>query len=186
VIDRYRVTRTLLVPAVILLLLDDPGIHTTNLSSLQLMFYGASPIPIELLRKALDVFKCDFIQFYGPTETGGGITYLGAEEHGDLTAERLLSCGRPKDGVEIRIVNALGEPLPPRQVGEIICRSAQVMKGYWNLPEETVKVVKGEWLYTGDAGYLDEAGFLYIHDRVKDMIVSGDENIYPAEVESAL
>jgi len=186
VIDRYRVTRTLLVPAVILLLLDDPGIHTTNLSSLQLMFYGASPIPIELLRKALAVFKCDFIQFYGLTETGGGITYLGAEEHGDLTAERLLSCGRPMDGVEIRIVNALGEPLPPRQVGEIICRSAQVMKGYWNLPEETAKVVKGEWLYTGDAGYLDEAGFLYIHDRVKDMIVSGGENIYPAEVESAL
>ena len=142
--------------------------------------------PIELLRNALAVFKCDFVQLYGLTETGGGITYLGAEEHADLAAERLLSCGRPMDGVEIRIVDAQGNSLPPRQVGEIICRSAQVMKAYWNLPNETAKTVRGEWLYTGDAGYLDEAGFLYIHDRVKDMIVSGGENIYPAEVESAL
>jgi len=186
VIDRYRVSKTCLVPAVILMLLDDPSIHVADLSSLQLMFYGASPIPIELLRNALAVFKCDFVQLYGLTETGGGITYLGAEEHADLAAERLLSCGRPMDGVEIRIVDAQGNSLPPRQVGEIICRSAQVMKGYWNLPNETAKAVKGEWLYTGDAGYFDEAGFLYIYDRVKDMIVSGGENIYPAEVESAL
>jgi acyl-CoA synthetase (AMP-forming)/AMP-acid ligase II len=83
-------------------------------------------------------------------------------------------------------VDTEGQPLPPRQVGEIICRTAQIMKGYWNLPQETANVLKGGWLHTGDAGYLDEEGFLYIYDRVKDMIVSGGENIYPAEVESAL
>jgi acyl-CoA synthetase (AMP-forming)/AMP-acid ligase II len=97
-----------------------------------------------------------------------------------------LSCGRPLDGVEIRIVDAAGEPLPPRQVGEIVCRTPQVMKGYWSRPEETATAVRGGWFHTGDAGYLDDTGFLYIYDRVKDMIVSGGENIYPAEVESAL
>ena len=185
-IDCYRVTKMFVVPAVILFLLQCAGTPEADLSSLQLIFYGASPIPVELLRNALDVFKCGFAQVYGLTETSGAITYLGPEEHSDLNSERLLSCGRPLDGVEIRVVDTEGQPLPPRQVGEIICRTAQIMKGYWNLPEETANVLKGGWLHTGDAGYLDEEGFLYIYDRVKDMIVSGGENIYPAEVESAL
>ena len=182
----YRVTKTCLVPTAILFLLQCAGIRKADLSSLQLVFYGASPIPVELLHNALSVFRCGFAQLYGLTEATAGITCLRPEEHADLNSERLLSCGRPLDGVEIRVMDTEGQPLPPRQVGEIICRTAQIMKGYWNLPEETVKAIRGGWLHTGDAGYLDEEGFLYIYDRVKDMIVSGGENIYPAEVESAL
>jgi acyl-CoA synthetase (AMP-forming)/AMP-acid ligase II len=185
-IGAYRITKVFFVPAVILFLLQCPGISMADPSSLQQVVYGASPIPVELLRSALGVFKCDFVQVYGLTEATAAITYLPAEEHADLASERLLSCGRPCAGVEIRVVDVTRMPVAPRQVGEIVCRSAQVMKGYWNRPEETAAAVRGDWLYTGDAGYFDEAGFLYIYDRVKDMIVSGGENIYPAEVESAL
>jgi acyl-CoA synthetase (AMP-forming)/AMP-acid ligase II len=185
-IGRYRVTKILLVPAVILFLLQCPGIREADLSSLQFVLYGASPIPLELLRNAIAVFKCGFAQVYGLTETTGAITYLAPEEHAHPDTERLQSCGCAMHGVEIQIVDASGKALPPRQVGEIVCRSARVMKGYWNLPEETAGAIRGEWFHTGDAGYLDEDGYLYIYDRVKDMIVSGGENIYPAEVESAL
>jgi acyl-CoA synthetase (AMP-forming)/AMP-acid ligase II len=185
-IDRYRVTKACFVPAVILFLMQCPRIRDADLSSLQLIIYGASPIPTALLRSALEVFKCKFAQVYGLTETTAAITCLPPEEHADLDSERLLSCGRALDGVEIRIVGPTGESLPPRQVGEIVCRTVLVMKGYWNLPEETAKAIDGDWFHTGDAGYLDEAGFLYIYDRVKDMIISGGENVYPAEVESAL
>jgi fatty-acyl-CoA synthase len=185
-VGRYRATKACFVPAVILFLLQHPGIRDADLSSLQLIIYGASPIPADLLRNALEVFKCKFAQVYGLTETTAAITCLPPEEHADLSSERLLSCGRPLDGVELRIVGPAGESLSPRRVGEIVCRTALVMKGYWNLPEETAKAFDGDWFRTGDAGYLDEAGFLYIYDRVKDMIISGGENIYPAEVESAL
>ncbi|MBV8336199.1 MAG: fatty acid--CoA ligase [Alphaproteobacteria bacterium] len=185
-IGQYRVTKACFVPAVILFLMQCPGIRDADLSSLQLIIYGASPIPAALLRSALEVFKCKFAQVYGLTETTAAITCLPPEEHVDPDSERLLSCGRALDGVEIRVVGPASESLPPRQVGEIVCRAALVMKGYWKLPEETAKAFDGDWFHTGDAGYLDEAGFLYIYDRVKDMIITGGENVYPAEVESAL
>ncbi len=185
-IPAHRITKTLFVPAVILFLLETPGCQETDFSSLELVLYGASPIPVDLLRRAMAVFKCRFAQVYGLTETTGAITYLGPEHHHPDSADRMLSCGRPMAGVELRILDADGQPLPPRQVGEIVCRTPQIMKGYWNLPEATAQTIRGEWLHTGDAGYLDEEGFLYIYDRVKDMIISGGENIYPAEVESAL
>ena len=185
-IGRYRVTKACFVPAVILFLMQCPGIRDADLSSLQLILYGASPIPSALLGSALEVFKCQFAQFYGLTETTAAITCLTPEEHADPSSERLLSCGRALNGVEIRVVGPGGENLPPGRVGEIVCRTPSVMKGYWNLPEETAKAFDSAWFHTGDAGYLDEAGFLYIYDRVKDMIISGGENIYPAEVESAL
>jgi acyl-CoA synthetase (AMP-forming)/AMP-acid ligase II len=185
-ISRYRITKAFFVPAVILFLMQCPGIWDADLSSLQSIIYGASPIPKDLLRSALGVFRCQFAQVYGLTETTGAITCLPPEEHGAPESERLLSCGRALNGIEIRIVGPAGERLSTRQVGEIVCRSASVMKGYWNLPEETAKAFDGDWFHTGDAGYLDEAGFLYIYDRVKDMIISGGENVYPAEVESAL
>jgi fatty-acyl-CoA synthase len=185
-IGRYRITKACFVPAVILFLMQCPGIRDADLSSLQLIIYGASPIPTALLRSALEVFKCNFAQVYGLTETTAAITCLPPDEHADPDSQRVLSCGRALAGVEIRIVGPAGESLAPRQVGEIVCRTALVMKGYWNLPEETARAFDGDWFRTGDAGYLDEAGFLYIYDRVKDMIVSGGENVYPAEVESAL
>jgi acyl-CoA synthetase (AMP-forming)/AMP-acid ligase II len=185
-IPRYRVTKTIFVPAMLLFLLQAPQCRDTDFSSLDLIFYGASPAPIDLIRQALKVFGCGLAQVYGLTETTGAITYLPPEDHGEHAIERMKSCGKPMASIEIRIVDAEGKELPPRAVGEIICRTPQNMRGYWNLPEATARTIRGGWLYSGDAGYKDEDGYLYIYDRVKDMIVSGGENIYPAEIESAL
>ena len=185
-IPEHSVTKAFFVPALLLFLLQTPGIESADLSSIDRIFYGASPIPLDLLRNAMQTFGCKFAQVYGLTETTGAITYLPPEEHDPNGNPRMRSCGKPHGMVEIRIVDGEGNTMPPGEVGEIICRSRQNMKGYWNLPEETQQTIRGEWCYTGDAGYLDKDGFLYIHDRVKDMIVSGGENIYPAEVESVL
>lgn len=185
-IPRYGVTRAIFVPAVLLFLLQTPGVQETDFSTLQFIAYGASPIPLDLLRNSLATFKCNFGQLYGLTETTGAITYLPPEDHDPNGNPRMRSCGRPIAGVEIRVVDPNGNDVPIGEVGEIICRTKQVMKGYWNLPGETAKAIRDGWFYTGDAGYLDADGYLYIHDRVKDMIVSGGENVYPAEVESAL
>lgn len=186
-IQRDRITATFLVPAMILVLLSEKHIDQIDLSSLKRVIYGASPIPIDLLKNALRVFKrTGFVQVYGLTETSGVITALLPEDHARADREVMKSCGRPIDGVELRIVDALGMPLPPREVGEVVCRTTRNMKGYWNRHDDTARTLRGEWLHTGDAGYLDENGYLYIHDRIKDMIVSGGENIYPAEIESAL
>lgn len=186
-IQRDRITATFLVPAMILVLLSEKNIDQIDLSSLRRVIYGASPIPIDLLKSALRIFKrTGFVQVYGLTETSGVITALMPEDHSRADSEVMKSCGRPIDGVELRIVDASGAPLPPREVGEVVCRTIRNMKGYWNRHDDTARTLKGEWLHTGDAGYLDESGYLYIHDRIKDMIVSGGENIYPAEIESAL
>jgi acyl-CoA synthetase (AMP-forming)/AMP-acid ligase II len=185
-IERERLQVMLLVPAMILFLVQAPQIRETDLSSLRLIVYGASPIPADLLKQAMKIFPCGFQQVYGLTETTGAITLLPAEDHDPGDAKKLLSCGYAQVGVELRIVGDGGKDLAPGQVGEIAVRSAQVMGGYWKLPEATARAVQGDWFFTGDAGYLDDKGYLYIYDRVKDMIVSGGENIYPAEVESAL
>jgi acyl-CoA synthetase (AMP-forming)/AMP-acid ligase II len=186
VMPEQKVSKTFFVPAVLLFLMQTPGCLETDFSNLQLVLYGASPMPLELLRKSMAVFKCQFAQVYGLTETTGAITYLPPEDHDPNGNERMKSCGKPFSSVEIRIVDEQGTALPPREVGEIITRSKQNMKGYWNLPDATARAIKGEWFHTGDAGYTDEEGYVYIYDRVKDMIVSGGENIYPAEVESAI
>ncbi|MGE3075269.1 MAG: fatty acid--CoA ligase [Dehalococcoidia bacterium] len=185
-IPQYGVTRALFVPAVLLFLVQTPGVESTDFSTLQFIAYGASPIPLDLLRTAITTFKCEFAQLYGLTETTGAVTYLPPEDHDPNGNQRMRSCGRAIAGAVIRIVDAEGEELPTGEVGEIIVKSRQNMKGYWNLPDETAKAIRGEWFHTGDAGYMDADGYLYIHDRVKDMIVSGGENVYPAEVESAL
>jgi long-chain acyl-CoA synthetase len=185
-IAEQRVTRAFFVPALLLFLLQTPGVEKTDFSSLVQIVYGASPIPLDLLRAAMATFKCGFAQVYGLTETTGAITYLSPEEHDPNGNPRMRSCGKPHESVDLRIVDPKGEELPSGQVGEIICRTPQNMKGYWNLPEETAHAIRGEWFHTGDAGYLDEDGYLYIHDRLKDMIVSGGENIYPAEIESVI
>ncbi|MBK9610517.1 fatty acid--CoA ligase [Candidatus Amarobacter glycogenicus] len=186
VIPEHRITRAIFVPAVLLFLVQTPGAQETDFSSLNLIAYGASPIPLDLLRAAIATFKCDFAQVYGLTETTGAVTYLPPEDHDPDGNARMRSCGRPMGGITVRVVDGNGRDLPPGEVGEIIVKTKQNMKGYWNLPDETAKAMKGDWFYTGDAGYLDSDGYLYIHDRVKDMIVSGGENVYPAEVESAL
>ncbi|HWU94277.1 MAG TPA: AMP-binding protein, partial [Sphingomonas sp.] len=159
-----------------------------DFSRLRYILYGASPIALDLLREATEVFGCGFAQQYGMTETCGTIVYLPPEDHDPAGNERMRGAGLPMPGVEIRVVHPTERtPLPVREVGEVETRSVANMVGYWNLPETTAETVDGQgWLRTGDAGYLDEHGYLYICDRFKDMICSGAENIYPAEVESAI
>jgi acyl-CoA synthetase (AMP-forming)/AMP-acid ligase II len=185
-IPEYRITKAFMVPALMLFLMQVPQCRTTDFSSLELIAYGASPAPIDLVRNALKVFGCGLAQVYGLTETTGAITYLPPEDHDENNAARLKSCGKAMTGIDIRVVDAEGNDVATGEVGEIVTRSPQNMVGYWNQPEATRRAIRGDWFHTGDAGYLDADGYIYIYDRVKDMIISGGENIYPAEVESAL
>ena len=185
-IGEDRVTKTLMVPAVILFVLQHPDCPATDFSSMKLVTYGASPIPIDLLQQAVTVMGCGFMQLYGLTETTGMVVYLPEADHSSDGNPKMASCGIPVTAAEIRVVGVDGADMPPYAVGEIIVKSPQVMKGYWNQPEATAAAIVDGWFHTGDAGFLDEHGYLYIHDRIKDMIISGGENIYPAEVESAL
>ena len=187
-IGQQRITHAFMVPALLAFTLMVPDIDKADFSSLKLIAYGASPISEQVLAASLKTFKCDFVQVYGLTETTGVVTMLSHEDHDvDGPKKHLLrSCGKPSMGIELKIVDETGKQLPAGEVGEIIIRSKQVMKGYWNMAEETAKTIRNGWFYTGDAGYTDKAGYVYIHDRVKDMIVSGGENVYPAEVENAL
>ncbi|HEY2068621.1 MAG TPA: long-chain-fatty-acid--CoA ligase [Rhizomicrobium sp.] len=180
-----RITYAFLVPAVILFLLQHPDRAKTDFSSLKNVSYGASPISDDVLLRAQQTFGCSFLQVYGLTETTGGGTFLVPEDH-DPARGKLRSCGKPAPGHDIRIVDDQDRSLPAGEVGEIVIRSANVMKGYWNQAAATRSAIRENWFHTGDAGFFDEDGYLYIHDRVKDMIVSGGENIYPAEVENAL
>src|SRR5215472_11045719 len=184
-IETKRVNHAFLVPAVILFLVQQPNAGETDFASLKTISYGASPIAEDLLLRAKKLMGCEFIQLYGLTETTGGGTCLAPEDH-DPARGKLRSCGRPSPGHEVRVVDAAGESVAAGQVGEIVIRAVNVMKGYWNKPEASAKALEGGWFRTGDAGYFDADGYLYIHDRVKDMIVSGGENIYPAEVENAI
>jgi acyl-CoA synthetase (AMP-forming)/AMP-acid ligase II len=167
-----------------------PGAEQADYSSLRVFVYGASPISEDVLARSVRMFGCKFWQAYGLTETTGAVVNLPPHDH-DVDGpnkHRLRSCGLPGPGVEIRIVDPdTGSDQPAGEVGEILIRGQQVMKGYWKMPDETAKSIDADgWFRSGDAGYLDEDGYLYIHDRVKDMIVSGGENVYPAEVENVL
>jgi len=194
-VHKYRVTNALFVPAVLQILLGTPGVEATDFSSLRKVVYGASPISEEVLVRSIQTLGCGFVQVYGLTETTGGIVALHAEDHDPRgpRAQLLRSAGKPWGDVGIRIVDpATGQNLREGEVGEIWVRSAQNMKGYWRNPEATAQAYpEGRdanglgWFRTGDAGYLRD-GYLFIHDRVKDMIVSGGENVYPAEIENVM
>lgn len=186
-IPAYRVTTAIFVPAVLQFLLMMPNVGEIDTSSLDHIIYGASPISQDVLEKSMDVFGCDFVQAYGLTETTGAITILSPEDHDPANRPELLrSAGKPFSWVELRIVDASGSDVAPGEVGELWTRSTQNMKGYWNMPEATAEVITSDgWLRTGDAGYLKD-GFVYLFDRVKDMVVSGGENVYPAEIENVL
>ncbi len=186
-IANFNISKIFLVPAAIQILLNHPRVNEVDFSRLKFITYGASPIPLELMREAMRVIGCGFVQMYGMTETSGTIVALDPEDHVPEGSPRMRSVGKPLAGVEIKIIDEAGHPVPTGTVGEIATRSSKNMRGYWNNPDATAATIDAEgWLRTGDAGYLDEDGYLYIHDRVKDMIVSGGENIYPAEVENAL
>ncbi len=184
------VTRTLLVPVMIQVCLGTvPDVAERDYTKLHTIIYGASPIAAEVLRRAIDVFRCAFTQGYGMTETTAALTFLTPRDHEralDEKPELLLSAGRPLPGTRLLVVGEDGEPVKNGAVGEILARGDQIMSGYWNLEEATAEALAGGWLHTGDAGRIDDEGYLYIQDRVKDMIVSGGENVYPREVENAL
>jgi len=179
-----QVAHVFLAPVMINALLQTPGVETTDFSALKSVSYGASPISEAVLTRATQSFGCGFIQFYGMTETvGAGTTLSPADHRGEL----MRSCGRSWAGVETRIADDDGNTLGPGEIGEIEIRGPIVMAGYWNRPEATAETIRPDgWLKTGDAGFMDADGFFFVHDRVKDMIVSGGENVYPAEVENAI
>ena len=186
----HRVTHGFFVPTVIQMLLEVPGVADMNLTSLERIFYGAAPIGEAVLRRAIEVFGCGFSHAYGMTETAGTVVTLSPEDHDPdgPRAHRLRSCGLPMPWNELAIVDpATGDPVSTGEVGEIRIRSKVNMLGYWNKHEETAKTIRPDgWLCTGDAAWQDADGYVYIHDRFKDMIVSGGENIYPTEIENVL
>jgi long-chain acyl-CoA synthetase len=186
-IDVHGITKMFAVPAVLGMILSHPAAANADFGSLRCLLYGASPIPLDVLKRAMKAFRnAEFVQCYGATETSGTVVVLPPEDHDPGGNPRMLSCGKPYPGNEVRIVDADMRDRPVGEVGEIAVKSVSVMAGYHNKPEATAKAIRDGWYLTGDAGYLDADGYLYIHDRVKDMIVSGAENIYPAEVENAL
>jgi len=184
-IARHRVTHAFLVPAVIAAVVRHPRAGALDLRSLRSVAYGAAPMPESLLEESRRILRCEFIQLYGLTENLGGATALPASMH-DTAKGKLRSVGTPYPGVSIRIVDANGNELPCGTVGEVILRCEWLMRAYWQRPDATADAIREGWLYTGDAGFVDADGYLFLHDRIKDMIVSGGENVYPAEVESAL
>ncbi len=184
-IPKYKINTTLFAPVIIQMLVNMPEAENTDFSSLTRIFYGSAPIAQTVLKKAQAVFGCEFWQVYGMTENIGMATFLTPDDHRP-ERNKLLSCGKPYPCTKLRIVDEEGNDMPTGEVGEIITQADWTMGGYWHRPEASAETLVNDWLYTGDAGYFDDEGYLYIHDRLKDMIVSGGENIYPTEVENAL
>ncbi|NMG55496.1 long-chain-fatty-acid--CoA ligase [Aromatoleum aromaticum] len=185
-IERDKPTICCLVPTAIQMIIDHPAAANVDLSSLRLVMYAGSPITAPLLKRAMKALRCEFMQFYGATETCGAVTLLRPEQH-DLNDERKLkACGTPIPLVDVKIVSAAGDELPTGEIGEFVVRSPAMFKGYLNKKALTDAVLLGGWYRTGDAGYRDADGLLYLVDRTKDMIISGGENVYSTEVEQAL
>jgi acyl-CoA synthetase (AMP-forming)/AMP-acid ligase II len=189
-IESARVTNAFLVPAVLQMLTAVPGADQRDFSALRSIAYGASPITTAVLERSMEVFRAPLFQVYGLTESTGAITQLAPQDHdpGGPRRHLLRSAGRAYPWVELRTVDPVtGGDAAPGEVGEVLIRSVQVTPGYWRKPEETAQAIDADgWLHTGDAGYLDEDGYLFLTDRIKDMIVTGAENVYPIEVEDVL
>jgi len=185
-IEREAVTHTLLVPTMLAMAAGAQLARPRDVGSLRYLSHGASPISAETLRRTRQAFPgAELLHVYGTTETTPITTLLPHEER-ILDTPLIRSCGQPATGVEMRVVDDDLTALPPRTVGQIAVRSPSVMAGYWRKPEATAEVMRGDWYLTGDLGYRDEDSYIYLVDRVKDMIVSGGENIYSTEVEDAL
>ncbi|NKB36844.1 MAG: long-chain-fatty-acid--CoA ligase [Gammaproteobacteria bacterium] len=184
-----RCSVSLLIPTMINAILNSEDFDEYDLASLRLVFYGGGPMPPAVLEKAISGLKCSFNQGYGLTETLEA-TFLLPEDHrmdgSEIKQKRLGSAGREAVGAEIRIVDEKGCDLKNNEVGEILIRSRSVISAYWNMPEESARVIKDGWFYTGDLGYLDEDRYLFVVDRIKDLVISGGVNIYTREIESRL
>lgn len=186
-VAQHRITKMFAVPAVLAAILQHLETAPADLTSLTELLYGASPIPLDILRRSMTAFpNARFIQCYGATETCGTVVYLPPYDHDPAGNKRMLGCGKAFPGNRIRIIDGDGNDVPMGTVGEVAIQSVSVMSGYHNNPDATAKAVVDGWYRTGDAGFLDEDGYLTLFDRVKDMICSGAENIYPAEVENVL
>jgi fatty-acyl-CoA synthase len=185
-IEEHRITSVFLVPSMIYALLDHPDFATTDLSSLQTVFYGASPVSPTRLQEAIRKLGPIFFQFYGQTEAPQTLFVLRKEQHEVDNLARLASCGRPVPWVHIKLLDDGGKEVGRGEPGEICVRGSLVMKGYWNRPEETAATLDGDWLHTGDVAREDADGFYTIVDRKKDMIVSGGFNVFPREIEDVL
>ncbi|MFZ0043158.1 MAG: long-chain-fatty-acid--CoA ligase, partial [Solirubrobacteraceae bacterium] len=189
-LERERITNAFLVPTVLQMLAGVPGAADRDWSQLRSIAYGASSITTTTLKAVLQTFGCPLYQVYGMTETTGAIVQLAADDHDPdgPRAHLLRSAGKPYPWMELRVVDPTsGEPLAATEVGEVRVRGASVTPGYFANESETATAIDEDgWLHTGDGGYLDEEGYLFLTDRIKDMIVSGAENVYPAEVEEAL
>jgi acyl-CoA synthetase (AMP-forming)/AMP-acid ligase II len=185
-VEQHGVTFTVMVPTMIGMLLNHPEFEPERLASLRLLTYGASPMPTKLLERLLDAFPTlDVYQGYGMTECAAVLTALGPDEH-RAGGPLLRSAGRAVPGVALSIQDGQGKMLPVGEKGEVCARAGNFMREYWKQPEATAEAFRGGWYHTGDAGFLDERGYLYLVDRVKDMIVTGGENVYCLEVENAI
>ncbi|GAA1241348.1 long-chain fatty acid--CoA ligase [Pseudonocardia aurantiaca] len=188
-LESQRITHTFLVPALLAAITQVPGVAERDFSSLQALSYGASPMPLPVMRACLKLFPGVMHQVYGMTEASGMVTALGPADHDDpAVAHRLVSAGTPIHGVEIEIRDpATGAPVPTGEPGEIWVRGEQLMGGYWGKPDATAAAITPDgWLRSGDGAHMDADGYVYITDRIKDMVISGGENIYPAEIERVL
>ncbi|WP_435202633.1 long-chain-fatty-acid--CoA ligase [Qipengyuania sp. 902] len=189
VLDGFEqgITRLFIVPAALQMVIQHPRAKDTDMSGVKYVMYGAAPIPLDLLREAVQTIPdAGFLQCYGMTETTGTIAMLPPEDHSLEGNQRMKSAGKAVPGAELKVVGEDGEELPRGEVGELVCKSPSNMAGYWNLPEATSSSLIDGWMHTGDAAYMDEDGYVFIQDRIKDMIISGGENVYPAQVESAI
>jgi long-chain acyl-CoA synthetase len=185
-IEKHEVTDTLMVPTMIGLCMDSEHYRPERLASLRQLIYGASPMPeATLVRLQRDLPKLDLVQGYGMTESCSTVTLLLSEDH-VAGSPRLRSVGKPALGIQISTQDDEGNVLPRGEIGEVCVRGGQLMREYWNKQQATDEAFRGGWYHSGDAGYIDDDGYLFLVDRVKDMIVTGGENVYSAEVESAI
>jgi acyl-CoA synthetase (AMP-forming)/AMP-acid ligase II len=190
-IQDERITHVNMVPTQLVAMLNIPDLDKYDISSMKFMWYAASPMPVEVLKKGMKTFGPIFAQGYGQSESGPSISHLSKEDHNVLDRpekeqKKLMSAGQPDIGVQVRIVDGKGNDVKPGEMGEIIVRSKQIMVEYWHKPEDTQANLINGWLHTGDIGYYDDDNYIYIADRKKDMIISGGENVYPREVEEIL
>jgi len=185
-VEQHSVTMTVMVPTMIGMMVNHPEYKPERLSSLRILTYGASPMPTALLEQVLvELPDVDIYQGYGMTEASAVLTMLGPQEH-RAGGALLKSAGRAVPGVRLSIQDPEGKPVPTGETGEVCARAGNLMREYWNKPEATEDAFRGGWYHSGDAGYLDENGYLFLIDRVKDMIVTGGENVYSIEVENAI
>ena len=190
-IQEEKVTHMNIVPTQLVAMLNVPDFDQYDLSSMRLLWYGASPMPLEVLKKGIKVFGNIFGEGYGQSESGPAITHMTNEDHEVVNKpgadhKHLMSAGKPDIGVHVRIVDENENDCELGVVGEIIVKSKHIMVGYWKKPEDTKNTIIDGWLHTGDMGYYDENGYIYIADRKKDMIITGGENVFPREVEEVL